>query len=56
MRTLHYLLSTRTDAYPCSDVIPTFVLMDVQGAHLTIYKYQLQKDEVKVEKIEYKKE
>lgn len=30
--------------------------MDVQGAHLTIYKYQLQKDEVKVEKIEYKKE
>lgn len=54
--TLHYLLSTRTDAYPCSDVIPTFVLMDVQGAHLTIYKYQLQKDEVKVEKIEYKKE
>jgi len=39
-----------------SDVVPTFVLMDVQGAHLTIYKYQLRNDDVKVEKIEYKKE
>jgi len=40
-----------------SDVVPTFVLMDLQGAHITTYVYQLKSEgEVKVEKIEFKKE
>jgi hypothetical protein len=30
--------------------------MDVQGAHVIIYKYILRGDEVRVEKAEYKKE
>lgn len=39
-----------------SDVPATFVLMDVQGAHVVIYKYTLKNDDVKVDRIEYKKE
>jgi len=39
-----------------SDVVPTFVLMDVQGAHVITYVYQLKNDDVKVEKFEFKKE
>lgn len=37
-----------------SEVIPSFVLMDIQGASMVMYVYQLHKD-VKVQKIEYKK-
>ncbi|KAL6046723.1 Vacuolar protein sorting-associated protein 29 [Balamuthia mandrillaris] len=37
------------------DATPTFVLMDIQGAHVITYVYQLQNDDVKVEKIEFKK-
>uniref|UniRef100_A0A8C5WRS7 Vacuolar protein sorting-associated protein 29 n=1 Tax=Laticauda laticaudata TaxID=8630 RepID=A0A8C5WRS7_LATLA len=37
------------------DVIPSFVLMDVQSSVVVTYVYQLIGDEVKVERIEYKK-
>lgn len=40
---------------PHSDVHPSFVLMDIQGSSAVTYVYQLINDEVKVEKIEYKK-
>ncbi|XP_064392692.1 vacuolar protein sorting-associated protein 29-like [Halichondria panicea] len=36
------------------DVVPSFLLMDIQGPNMVLYVYQLQKD-VKVQKIEYKK-
>ena len=38
-----------------SDVHPSFVLMDIQGSAAVTYVYQLIDDEVKVEKIDYKK-
>jgi vacuolar protein sorting-associated protein 29 len=34
---------------------PSFVLMDIQGSTVVTYVYQLVNDEVKVEKLEYKK-
>ena len=37
-----------------SEVVPSFVLMDIQGAAMVMYVYQLFKD-VKVQKIEHKK-
>mmetsp|Transcript_14089 Transcript_14089/g.19608 ORF Transcript_14089/g.19608 Transcript_14089/m.19608 type:complete len:185 (-) Transcript_14089:70-624(-) len=37
------------------DVTPTFVLMDVQGAKIITYVYQLRDGEVKVDKMEYSK-
>jgi len=37
-----------------SDVVPSFVLMDITGTQIVVYVYQLTK-EVKVQKIEYKK-
>ena len=37
-----------------SEVVPSFVLMDIQGAAMVMYVYQLYKD-VKVQKIEHKK-
>lgn len=39
----------------CSDVVPSFVLMDIQAGTIVTYVYQLVKDDVKVERIEYKK-
>ncbi|XP_054167456.1 vacuolar protein sorting-associated protein 29 [Oppia nitens] len=46
-----------TGAYTAleSNVIPSFVLMDIQSSTVVIYVYQLIGDEVKVERIEYKK-
>lgn len=38
-----------------SDVVPSFVLMDIQAGTIVTYVYQLVKDDVKVERIEYKK-
>lgn len=38
-----------------SDVVPSFVLMDIQSSTVVTYVYQLIGDEVKVERIEYKK-
>ncbi|KAL3215367.1 hypothetical protein MRX96_034084 [Rhipicephalus microplus] len=38
-----------------SNVIPSFVLMDIQSTTVVTYVYQLIGDEVKVERIEYKK-
>lgn len=38
-----------------SDPIPSFVLMDIQGNNIVTYVYKLVDNEVKVEKIEYKK-
>jgi len=37
------------------DVVPTFVLMDIQGPNSTIYVFQLPGEEVKVEKVFYNK-
>ncbi|RUP52358.1 Metallo-dependent phosphatase-like protein [Jimgerdemannia flammicorona] len=37
------------------DTIPSFVLMDLQGSAVATYVYQLIDGEVKVEKVEYKK-
>ena len=37
------------------DMIPSFVLMDVQGPSITIYVYQYFEDDVKVKKFEYHK-
>lgn len=36
-------------------VVPSFVLMDIQASTVVTYVYQLIDDEVKIEKIEYKK-
>jgi len=46
-----------TGAYSAleSNVIPSFVLMDIQSSTVVTYVYQLIGDEVKVERIEYKK-
>lgn len=38
-----------------SSITPSFVLMDIQSATVVTYIYQLIGDEVKVERIEYKK-
>ncbi|RWS05866.1 hypothetical protein B4U79_14240, partial [Dinothrombium tinctorium] len=38
-----------------SNVTPSFVLMDIQSSTVVIYVYQLIGDEVKVERLEYKK-
>ncbi|XP_046840940.1 vacuolar protein sorting-associated protein 29 [Xenia sp. Carnegie-2017] len=37
------------------NVVPSFVLMDIQASTVVTYIYQLIDDEVKVERIEYKK-
>ncbi|KAM6423565.1 vacuolar protein sorting-associated protein 29-like [Liasis olivaceus] len=37
------------------DIIPSFVLMDIQSSVVVTYVYQLIGDDVKVERIEYKK-
>ncbi|KAH7886980.1 Metallo-dependent phosphatase [Phlebopus sp. FC_14] len=39
-----------------SDPMPSFALMDIQGAVVVTYVYQLVDGEVRVEKIEYRKE
>lgn len=36
-------------------VTPSFVLMDIQASTVVTYVYQLVDDEVKVERMEYKK-
>ena len=35
--------------------MPSFVLMDIQSTTVVTYVYQLQGDDVKVDRIEYKK-
>lgn len=46
-----------TGAYSCLEpkITPSFVLMDIQSSTVVTYVYQLIDDEVKVERIEYKK-
>jgi vacuolar protein sorting-associated protein 29 len=39
-----------------SDPTPSFALMDIQGPVVVTYVYQLIEGEVRVEKIEYRKE
>lgn len=46
---------TETSFIYNSDPVPSFVLMDVQGNSVVTYVYKLIDDEVKVEKLEYKK-
>ena len=38
-----------------SNVVPSFVLLDIQQSTMIAYIYQLVSGEVKVERIEYKK-
>lgn len=38
-----------------SETTPSFVLMDIQGAHITMYVYHLENDELKVKKVEHTK-
>ena len=38
-----------------TNIIPSFVLMDIQAGTVVTYVYQLLDDEVKIERIEYKK-
>ncbi|KFQ37590.1 Vacuolar protein sorting-associated protein 29, partial [Mesitornis unicolor] len=46
-----------TGAYSAleTNIIPSFVLMDIQASTVVTYVYQLIEDDVKVEKIEFKK-
>ena len=48
-----------TGAYNALDngnqIIPSFILMDIQSATVVTYVYQLIDDEVKVDRIEFKK-
>ena len=37
------------------DLTPSFILMDIQSATVVTYVYQLIEDEVKVERIEFRK-
>jgi len=39
----------------CSNIIPSFVLLDIQQSTMIAYVYQLIGADVKVERIEYKK-
>lgn len=55
MRVSHHRGLTRAHVRVCvlawsisREAIPSFVLMDVQGAHVVTYVYQLINDEVKV--------
>ena len=38
-----------------AEIIPSFILMDIQSSTVVTYVYQLIDDEVKVDRIEYKK-
>jgi vacuolar protein sorting-associated protein 29 len=40
----------------CSDPVPSFALLDIQGPIVVTYVYQLIDGEVRVEKIEWRKE
>lgn len=42
-------------AFVSRAIIPSFVLMDIQNTTVVTYVYQLVGDDVKVERIEYKK-
>ena len=44
------------DLFSSSDPIPSFALMDIQGSVVVTYVYQLIEGEVRVEKIEWRKE
>ncbi|TPX43401.1 hypothetical protein SeLEV6574_g05087 [Synchytrium endobioticum] len=44
-----------SDAVAAGPVVPSFVLMDVQGASFVLYVYKLIDNEVKVEKLDYAK-
>jgi vacuolar protein sorting-associated protein 29 len=46
-----------TGAYSAleSDITPSFILMDIQSSTVVTYVYQLIDDEVKVDRIEFKK-
>lgn len=37
------------------NIVPSFVLMDIQAVTVVAYVYQLHGDDVKVDRIEYKK-
>jgi vacuolar protein sorting-associated protein 29 len=54
---VRYDLKTATDS-PCttSDPVPSFTLLDIQGPIVVAYVYQLIDGEVRVEKIEWRKE
>ena len=56
-----YICSNKPSAYPAissfsSDPTPSFALMDIQGPVVVTYVYQLIEGEVRVEKIEFRKD
>lgn len=55
-RVLLFIVSKDARAqYSHSDPTPSFALMDIQGPVVVTYVYQLIEGEVRVEKIEYRK-
>jgi vacuolar protein sorting-associated protein 29 len=48
--------SRHTSTIIFSDPTPSFALMDIQGPAVVTYVYQLIEGEVRVEKIEYRKD
>jgi vacuolar protein sorting-associated protein 29 len=55
MRKKYLFLKKKKSLCIDSEPIPSFVLMDIQGNSVVTYVYKLIDDEVKVEKLEYKK-
>lgn len=50
-----YTINMDFFSFLSSNIIPSFVLMDIQASTVVTYVYQLIGDDVKVERIEYKK-
>lgn len=48
-------LCTDPSVCVCSDVVPRFVLMDIQGDVCNTYVYELHGEDVKVDRMEFKK-
>uniref|UniRef100_A0A8C0EFX9 Uncharacterized protein n=1 Tax=Bubo bubo TaxID=30461 RepID=A0A8C0EFX9_BUBBB len=48
-------IQTRGVCFLSRNVIPSFVLMDIQASTVVAYVYQLTEEDVKVERIEFKK-
>jgi uncharacterized membrane protein YgcG len=51
-----FLTSKKKFIYIYSETTPSFALMDIQGSVVVTYVYQLIEGEVRVEKIEWRKE
>ena len=50
---MKYVLIKKTFCF--SEIVPSFVILDIQQSTVVAYVYKLMNDDVKVERIEYKK-